>query len=115
MAEPIINPWFIYFADISRSVEAMCAIFFFIASIVVLFTSLEREQLPSFLMMLLLIIPALIIVLIPPKETFYKMVVAHSVTPEFLLKSGETAEMVATRALDLITDSAIKIIREIKQ
>ena len=27
MAEPIINPWFIYLADISRSIEAMCAIF----------------------------------------------------------------------------------------
>ena len=115
MTEPIINPWFIYLADISRSIEAMCAIFLLVASIVVLFASLEREQFPSFLRMLLIIIPALIMVLIPPKETFYKMVVANSVTPEFLLKSGETAEMVATRALDLITDSAIKIIREIKQ
>lgn len=114
MNEPIINPWLIYFAEVAYSIEGFCLVMFVISSLVTVASCIEKEQFPTFSMCVIPLLCALIISFIPPKETFYKMVVANSVTPEFLLKSGETVEIVATKALDLITDSVIKVIKEVK-
>lgn len=74
-----------------------------------IFLIMYKERFPSFTEALPLIMGTVLVILIPPKETMYQMLMAYNVTPEFLLKSGETAEVIARRALDLIADTAIKV------
>lgn len=114
MNEPIINPWLIYFAEIAYSIEGFCLIMFLISSFVVVASCIEKEQYPTFSMCVIPTLCALIVALVPPKDAIYKIIIASNVTPELLLKTGETAEAVATRALDLIADSVIKVIKEVK-
>ena len=114
MNEPIISPWLIYFAEIAYSIEGLCLIIFLISSLVVVAHCIEKEQLPTFSMCIIPMLCALITALIPSKDAIYKIIIASNVTPDLLLKTGETAEAVATRALDLIADSVIKVIREVK-
>ena len=114
MNEPIISPWLIYFAEIADSIEDFCLIVFLISSLVAVAHCVNDERLPTFSMCVIPVLCALITALIPCRETVYKIIIASNVTPELLLKTGETAEVVATRALDLIADSVIKVIREVK-
>ena len=114
MNEPIINPWLIYLAEVAHSIEGFCLIMFLISSLVVVAYCLEKEQFPTFSMCVIPMLCALIITAIPPRDAIYKIIIASNVTPDLLLKTGETAEAVATRALDLIADSVIKVIREVK-
>ena len=114
MNEPIISPWLIYFAEIAYSIEGFCLIMFLISSFVVVARCIEKEQYPTFSMCVIPTLCALVITAIPSEEAIYKIIIASNVTPDLLLKTGETAEAVATRALDLIADSVIKVIREVK-
>ena len=114
MNEPIINPWLIYFAEIACSIESFCQIVFLISSLVVVAHCVNDERLPTFSMCVIPVLCALITALIPCRDTVYKIIIASNVTPDLLLKTGETAEAVATKALDLITDSVIKIIKDVK-
>lgn len=114
MNEPIINPWLIYLVEVTRSIEGFCLIMFLISSLVVVAYCLQKEQFPTFLMCVIPMLCALIITAIPPRDAIYKIIIASNVTPDLLLKTGETAEAVATKALDLIADSVIKVIREVK-
>ena len=114
MNEPIISPWLIYFAEVARSIEGFCMVMFVISSLLVVAHCLNDERFPTFSMCVVPMLCALIISFIPPKDAIYKIIIASNVTPELLLKTGETAEVVATRALDLIADSVIKVIREVK-
>lgn len=114
MSEPIINPWLIYLVEIARSIEGFCLIMFFISSLVVAAVCIHNEQFPTFSMCVIPMLCALIIIAIPSKDAIYKIIIASYVTPDLLLKTGEAGEAVATRALDLIADSVIKVIREVK-
>lgn len=114
MSEPIINPWLIYLVEVTRSIEGFCLIMFIISSLVVASVCIHNEQFPTFSMCVIPMLCALIITAIPPKDAIYKMIIASYVTPDLLLKTGEASEAVATRALDLIADSVIKVIREVK-
>ena len=114
MNEPIISPWLIYLAEIVDSIESFCLIMFLISSLVVVAHCVNDERLPTFSMCVIPMLCALVITAIPSKDAIYKIIIASNVTPDLLLKTGETAEAVATRALDLIADSVIKVIKEVK-
>lgn len=109
MNEPIISPWLIYLLDILPSIELTIAIMTFLYVMGLIFLIMYKERFPSFTEALPLVVGTMLVILIPPKETMYQMLMAYNVTPEFLLKSGETAEVIARRALDLIADTAIKV------
>ena len=114
MDEPIINPWLIYLIEVAHSIEGFCLIMFLISSLGIVADCIHNERLPTFSMCVIPVLCALIITAIPSKDAIYKIIIASYVTPDLLLKTGETGEVVATRALDLIADSVIKIIREVK-
>ena len=114
MAEPIISPWLIYFAEIADSIECVFVLGLILTFARAMVRCIYEEKFPSFSMWFIITLCALIVALVPPKDAIYKIIIASNVTPELLLKTGETAEAVATRALDLIADSVIKIIREVK-
>ena len=109
MNEPIISPWLIYLLDILPSIELAIATMTLLYLLGLIFLTMYQERFPSFTEALPLVMGTVLIVLIPPKATMYQMLMAYNVTPEFLLKSGETAEVIARRALDLIADTAIKV------
>lgn len=125
MSEPIVSPWLIYFINL---VEHISFVSFFgtLICIGLCFISgcikhdFHRDSdavseantvikwaLPTGIVCLLLTI------LIPSKETCYQMLVASYVTPETINATIDGSENIAKRALDLITDSVIKIIKEI--
>ena len=109
MNEPIISPWLIYLLDILPSIELAIATMTLLYLLGLIFLTMYPERFPSFTEALPLVMGTALIVLIPPKATMYQMLMAYNVTPEFLLKSGETAEVIARKALDLIADTAIKV------
>lgn len=114
MNEPIISPWLIYFAEIACSIEGFCMFVCAISSFIIIELCVEEERFPTVSMCVIPVLCALITALIPCRDTIYKIIIASNVTPDLLLKTGETAEAVATRALDLIADSVIKVIKEVK-
>ena len=115
MDEPIISPWLIYFIEILPSMEASIAFFILLYTAWLVGLAFHRIELPSFREVLLIVVGTILIVLIPSKETMYQMLIAYNITPEFLLKSGETAEVVTKTALDLITNSVVKVVEAIKK
>lgn len=115
MNEPIISPWLIYLAEIACSIEGFFILVCATSSFIIIEHCVGEGRFPTVSMCVIPVLSALIVALIPCRDTVYKIIVASNVTPELLLKTGETAEAVATRALDLIADSVIKVIREVKQ
>lgn len=59
------------------------------------------------------IICLLLCILIPSEEVCYRMLIASYVTPENINATIDGSENLAKRALELITDSVIKIIKEV--
>ncbi len=125
MSEPIISPWLIYFINLVEHISfvsflgtLICIGLCFISAgmkhdfrrdsdVVAEANTVLKWALPTGIICLLLTI------LIPSKETCYQMLVASYVTPETINATIDGAENIAKRALDLITDSVIKIIKEI--
>lgn len=135
--EPIVSPWLIYFIDLADNLGFVCicgvitCAYFYVRlgceidelnekGIYATETrkNLKRTKIFACIFMLLL-------ALTPDKETSIKMLIAYHLTPDNIATvtkyAGETVnaagnytEHVTLKALDLITDSAIKIIKEIK-
>lgn len=112
MNEPIISPWLIYFIEVLSSMEAFIALFILLYILWLVGFTLHRKELPSIREVLPIVVSTILIVLIPSKEIMYQMLIAY---PEFLLKSGETAEVVTKTTLDLITNSVVKVVEAIKK
>lgn len=115
MNEPIISPWLIYIMDILPSIEFVSLLLSALYLLYLVGRTIYEEKFPSSLKFVPFLVGVAITILIPSKETMYQMLIAYNVTPELLLKSGETAEIVTERALELITDSVTKIVRVIKE
>lgn len=126
MSEPIISPWLIYIISLGQPVEfvafmgtIICIGLYWIAASVKAekyhsegdvaeANTVQKWVVPIGIVCLLLS------VLIPTEETCYRMLIASHVTPENINATIDGTENLAKRALELITDSVIKIIKEVK-
>lgn len=138
MNEPIISPWLFYFIGNLENfreffVNLTVLSFFLIMGYlsVCLFRSMDKGKLVfnKWVFSLLLFITILLNGVksaIPDKETAYTMLVASMVTPHNIQVAGEAADNVitytgdkadafATRLSQIITDSAVKVIEEVKK
>ena len=55
------------------------------------------------------VITAMMAIFIPEKSTLLEMFVASKLTPETIQQLGGTAETVASKAVDIVTEAVIKI------
>ena len=126
MSEPIISPWLIYMIGLCKPVSfvffvgaVICGGLYFIAvnvrssgyaneDDIAEAKTFQKWTLPIGIVCLVLS------VLIPSEEICYRMLIASQVTPENINATIDGTENLVKRALDLITDSVIKIIRETK-
>lgn len=126
MSEPIISPWIIYAINLGEHISfvaflgtLICIGLYWIAAglrydhrgnkdAVDEANTIQKWTLPIGIVCLLLC------VLIPSEEVCYQMLVASYVTPENINATIDGTENLAKRALELITDSVIKIIKEVK-
>lgn len=126
MNEPIINPWLIYLINL---LEPLLFVILGLASICVgMIAVCDMRRFDSYdedkqevckketkKWIRLLFISVVLVVLIPKPETAWQMLVASKVTPATSQATGEVAEDVTRKALELITDSVIKIMQEAKK
>ena len=126
MSEPIISPWLIYMISLGKPVSfvffvgaVICGGLYFVAvnvrcsgyaneDDIAEAKTAQKWALPIGIVCLVLS------VLIPSEEVSYRMLIASQVTPENINATIDGTENLAKRALELITDSVIKIIRETK-
>ena len=125
MNEPIISPWLIYTIHISKHISfvsfigtAICFGLYWIAANVksekyVTETDIEEANTVQKWVVPIGIICLLLCILIPSEEICYRMLIASYVTPENINATIDGSENLAKRALELITDSVIKIIKEV--
>lgn len=125
MNEPIINPWFFYAIDTLASVDSLSFIlsFIFMCMTVIGLAAYTIESELSFnesckklsILIFTTIFLLFICLAVPSKDTMYKMAIASVVTPENIQTIGEGAEVVATKAMDIIVDGAVRVIQEMKK
>lgn len=126
MSEPIISPWIIYAINLGEHISVVaffgtliCFGLYWIATglrhdypndkdAVAEAKTIQKWTLPIGIVCLLLCI------LIPSEEVCYQMLIASYVTPENINTTIDGTENLTKRALELITDSVIKIIKEVK-
>ena len=136
--EPIVSPWLIYFIDFADRLQFICicgvviCVYYYVnlgckideLNDKVIYATNTRKT--RNLTKIFACIFILLLTFIPSQETSIKMLVAYYLTPDNIAAVGKYAgeavdaagnytEHVTVKALDLITDSAIKIIKEIKQ
>ena len=126
MSEPIISPWLIYMIHISKHISFVAFIsvvvsfgLYWVAASVksekyVTEDSIEEANTVQRWVVPIGIICILLCILIPSEETCYQMLIASQITPENIQTTVDGTENLVKRALDLITDSVIKIIKEVK-
>ena len=125
MSEPIISPWIIYAIHLGKHISVVaffgtliCFGLFWISTgikhdfpkdkdAIAEANTIQKWAIPTGIVCLLLCI------LIPSEEVCYQMLIASYVTPENINATIDGTENLAKRALDLIVDSVIKIIKEI--
>ena len=135
--EPIVSPWLIYFIDFADRLQFVCICGIFICTYLYVRLGCKLDYLEDrridatntrknrSLTKLFIIIFILLFTFVPGQETLIKMIIASYLTPDNIATVGKYAgeavdmagnytENVTVKALDLITDSAIKIIKEIK-
>ena len=126
MSEPIISPWILYAIHLGEHISVVaffgtliCFGLWWISTgikhnfhkdkdAIAEANTIQKWAIPTGIVCLLLCI------LIPSEETCYQMLVASYVTPENINATIDGTENIAKRALELITDSVIKIIKEVK-
>lgn len=138
MNEPIISPWIFYVIGNLENFRELFINFsagFFIITLIYCFAyfirSMVNEELcfNKYILGILVIFTCLfstLTKLVPDKETAYTMLVASMVTPENIQLAGETADTIitytgdktdafATRLSEIITESTVKVIQEVKK
>ena len=138
MNEPIISPWLIYLINRVDDVSAMLffgCLFFGIAAVVCWVSGSKPDEvrfgfrkatpeeiakekdrdLKGKKLSLIAVILVVINCFIPSSKECWQMLVASKVTPATIQATGEVAEDVTKKALELITDSVIKIMQEAKK
>lgn len=126
MNTPIISPWLIYMIHISKHISCVafistviCFGLYWLAVSVksekyVTEASIEEANTVQRWVVPIGVICILLCILIPSEEICYRMLIASHVTPENINATIDGTENLAKRALELITDSVIKIIKEVK-
>lgn len=135
--EPIVSPWLIYFIDFADRLQFICICGILICVYLYIRLGCKLDYLEDrridatntrknrSLTKLFIIIFILLFTFVPGQETLIKMIIASYLTPDNIAAVGKYAgeavdmagnytENVTVKTLDLITDSAIKIIKEIK-
>lgn len=105
--EPIINPWWIYFASKSETVACFLLVFGFIsifAFIVLsaLYYSKDIEIKPKKILIILGTIFMIIGGLLPTEKTIYTMMTISKVTPDNIELAGNTAKDIVDYIYDKI-------------
>lgn len=135
MNEPIISPWLIYWAGRVDNLKFLLCLFMVFGIIIFLYQALsyiddsdlvllrdeeykakkqsKKKKLRAASVFLFVVVVAE--TMIPSSNTLMKMYVASKVTPANIQEAGVVTADIALKALDLITDSAIKIIQEVKK
>ena len=136
--EPIISPWQIYFIDFADRLQFICicgvviCVYYYVNlgckidelndKVVYATTTRKTRSLTKIFACIFILLATFL----PGQETVIKMIIASYLTPDNIATVGKYAgeavdmvgnytENVTVKALDLITDSAIKIIKELKQ
>lgn len=127
MNEPIISPWLIYVASLVDTlldglmlVTAACLVVSIVLGVGFMDGSYCKEEKVKYSKALkaLIIVGVtsfLLATFIPDQDTIWKMWLASRVTPANVQEAGTVTADVAQKALDLIADSAIKILQEAKK
>lgn len=101
MNEPIINPWFFYFASRMNAILVVCVLAIIAGAcmlcVYLLFRYIDEEEHPKILKygVPLIIVPAVILCVIPSEQTIYKMLLAHYTTPDNI---NDVVELIADGA-----------------
>lgn len=135
MNEPIINPWLIYWLGRIDNLKFLLGIFMILGGVVFWYQALtyiddsdlyllrgeeyeakKHNKKKKFrVASLFLIVVFILQTMTPSSTTLVKMWVASKITPANIQEAGVVTADIAQKALDLITDSAIKIIQEVKK
>jgi len=125
MNEPIISPWLIYMIHVGKHISfvafisgVFCIGRYWIALSVLSERYANENDVAEAKTVQKWVVPIgivclLLTILIPSEETCYQMLIASQVTPENINATIDGTENLAKRALELITDSVIKIIKEV--
>lgn len=108
--EPIINPWLIYFAGISKNIQNICVLIAIFTFIVAASRFFDEEKVDKIVIIfgIIFIIFGISAALIPSKETIYTITVADQLTPDNIDQIGKSSEDV----VDYIVDKIDQIVND---
>lgn len=135
MNEPTINPWLIYWLGRVDDLKFLFGMFMAFGVAIFLYQAasyiddsdlwlVKNEEYEAKkhnkkkkfgAASLFLIVVLVLQIMTPSSDTLVKMWIASKVTPANIQEASAVTVDVAQKALDLITDSAIKIIQEVKK
>lgn len=115
-SEPIINPWFLYLADVLDAFKFVVIVVAFASAlmgIVSVVCGCAAKDLPEVLhffkiMAVTFVISASVAVFVPSKDTLYKMAIAEALTPDNIKMAydvtGKTANDILNGGSEFIKD-----------
>lgn len=108
--EPIINPWLIYFAGISKNIQLICVLIAICTFIVAALHFLDEGELDKIVIIfgIIFVISGISAALMPSKETIYTIAVVDRLTPDNIDQIGKTSEDV----VDYIVDKIDQIVND---
>ena len=108
--EPIINPWLIYFAGISKNIQLICVLIAICTFIVAALHFLDEGELDKIVIIfgIIFVISGISAALMPSKETIYTIAVVDRLTPDNIDQIGKTNEDV----VDYIVDKIDQIVND---
>lgn len=114
MNEPIISPWIFYLIDVVSGVGVVCGLTLILGCMGFFFTLIERSYdedctkwKKAFMYMALVSI--FLLIFVPSKDTMYKMIVSSYITPNNIIKVGETVDDSLVRLSDIIVHTAKRL------
>lgn len=118
--EPIISPWFFYFADIANAVIIFCSFsslgllavsaFMFLDEVGVGYDGLSKDLRKTTKEVFMLgVILALIALFTPNSSTIYKMELARQVTPNNIEQLSKSTDKVMNTLIDKIVEAEKKM------
>lgn len=102
--EPIINPWLIYFAGISKNIQLICVLIAICTFLVAAFHFLDEEKLDKIVIIfgIIFMISGISAALMPSKETIYTIAVVDRLTSDNIDQIGKSSEDVVDYIVDKI-------------
>lgn len=120
--EPIISPWFFYFADVADAVDILSSLlslgliatssFMFLEEVSTEYGGLSKDlRKTSKKLFMLGVILALIALFTPDSSTIYKMGIARQITPNNIEQLSNATD----KAVDTLIDKIIKAEKEMRK